>query len=245
MLSINKLGFLIAPIVALAVVGCASSPNNHVTNVKYVDFPEPGVLTTVYHGEKMVMQGAVIDDTFLMVPHSVTGVLYSIPSGYYHLRGDDDNELFFHPYTLDGKLVTRSILADPFDALAVYKKELNDPEREVCVATISGNACYDSLYQVSKRKVAVKDQVQKSIIFQGLENGVGKFLYQELLDDKVMRNENFKVDLNASNRLRYGGVDIEIKSFTDDSISYVVNSNFKRDESVITVEDPALVIQAE
>ena len=209
-------------VVVLGIVGCMSMKYNYMPQPKALDWPAQNKQTTVYVGDKMLIQGFAVQQKFLQVKGLVSGTCYDIPPGLFPMTGEDDKRYFFSAIG-SGGAVNRGAICDAYKGITVPK---NEPGK-VCVLTAPGsNVCYDALYEIVERESDHISSYQRSLLYSGSEGKQAKFTYIETNKGVVTFSNNVTYDLNKSNTINYKGARIQVHSATNENITYTVLENF-------------------
>lgn len=206
---------------ALVVAGCTSvSYNGSSTLVDRVSYPKVGEVVTAQVGDHMVEKGSLIREGILKVNKPVDGFLYDIPAKTYRQVGHDADNDFY-----ESSGVTKSLLADQLQALAVGKKAGS----QLCVVTIFGaSSCYDADYEKSSQLSEKGDGFQQTLIYNGRVGDRINIGYREFSNNAARPafNNEVEYDLSASHRIGYKGASIEVIKAGNDSITYRLLKNF-------------------
>ena len=234
LIKISFKGFrLIAALIVFTVIflsGCASPTYNYRALAKDISEPPLEKVVRVNVGEKMLVQGRFTehDAIYVREPGSV-GLLgdYTISQGYYFKQGEDKNFSFYTPLNTerDSGTVQVSALADPFEALAVDKKD-----KELCgVSIFGGYMCNEDIdFNYMKKPILSENAFQQTLIYSGKSGNVISVGYREF-SNNVARpafNNDVSYDLNESQMIGYKGAKLEIIEATNQYIEYKVVSNF-------------------
>lgn len=228
-----NLFFIIACVCSVLLNACTSVTYSPMSKLVQDDFPEIGKPTTINHGEKMVLQGAVFKQPVLHLDAPIDGVMVDFPEGDYPAIGQDDKNMFFSLSNIQGGIVTEGTFADKLKSLMTVKADRRKSDREVCAISVyNATTCYEYPYTYGAIRDTLKTSRQKTIIFHSVKQGLATFLYQEFQNNDLLRRESFEVNLNETREINYGGVKIRVLNFSDTSITYVVDKNFNLIEQV-------------
>ncbi len=212
---------LLLTIAAVAVLGgCKSTPP-----IQYSDVSLPSLNTesTVYLGERMLMQGKGHYANCITVSGG-NGVQSSIKSGQFCQR-QAGSEYF---YSTDHQAVGHK---NGYGSIVSYSSHVtyNSVENEVCATSLS---CYDStemsISYAEDQFVIQANTLQKIVEYNGRTGSVLNFTYREFTDGMARSafTTDFKMDLNEGDEIGYKGSRITIHEATNNKITYTVTKNF-------------------
>lgn len=208
-------------VAALLLSGCAVKYNPAIPKTERVDRPEIGQISKAQIGDHMLTKGVLVEQEALNLRQPVDGFLYDITQGVYPKLGQAESEQFF-----SSAGVTRSPLADPFQAVSVR----DESPRQVCVVTVfSVRACYDADFSISTVTSAHEASFQQTLIYSGRVGNKINVGYREFSSNTARPafNNDVEYDLTASNRIGYKGAEIEVLHADNTGITYKVISSFK------------------
>ena len=201
--------------------GCTSVKYNGTeTYVKQVNYPEIDKVITVYVGDHLVQKGTITEEDVLVVNQIIDGVLYDIPPQKYKQIGFDNKDDF---YSANG--VTRGVLADPIQALALGKTENS---RLCVVTTLGAKECYEGDYERKKQLSERGNGFQQTLIYSGRIGNKINIGYREFSNNTARPafNNDVEYDLSSSNTIGYKGAMLEIIKADNSSITYKLIRNF-------------------
>lgn len=194
---------------------------NYLPETEHLDWPALNQETTVYVGDRMLMQGLSVKGKALLVRSAVDGACYDIPMGTYPMLGSDENRDYF---AATG--VIKALLCDSFVGITVPKGEAG----KVCVQTVFGvNSCYDAHYEICEIETEYASGRQLSLVYSGSEGQIVKFTYVEGGMRSFVHDVTY--DLDKSRTINYRGAQIDIHEADNERITYTVRRNF-RDEDL-------------
>lgn len=221
---------LLTSFVVLFLTGCASPTYNYTPLAKDISDPPIEKIVRVNVGEKMLVQGRFTehDAIFVTEPGSfgLTGA-YTVSKGYFFKQGEDKDFKFYTPLNSEREsgTVKVSVLADPFEALAVDKKD-----NELCgVSIYGGYMCNDDVkFIYEKKPILSANSFQQTLIYSGKSDTKIFVGYREFSNNiaRPAFNNNVSYDLSESNIIGYKGAKVEVIKATNQFIEYKVLSNF-------------------
>ena len=194
--------------------------NGSDTVVKKIDFPEIGVVHTVYIGDHLIKKGVIAEEKVLVVHKLIDGVSYDIPALTYPQIGFDDENDF---YSSAG--VSKNPFADPFRALSLKKEQGS----KLCVVTVFGNtACYEGQYDRKTQMATRGSSFQQTLIYSGRVGNKINISYREFSNNTARPafNNDVEYDLSSSRVIGYKGASIEVLKADNSSITYKLIKNF-------------------
>lgn len=202
--------------------GCARVQyNGGATFIKDIDYPPLNEIVTAHIGDHLVQKGSIHEIEALEVKSPLNGALYQIPAKTYAPFGHDSEYKYF-----DSTGVSKSVLADPFKALALETK----PNGQLCVVTVFDlMSCYDGNFQITKAVHEKGNSFQQTLIYSGRIGNKINISYREFSNNiaRPAFNNNVEYDLSTSNQIGYKGALIEVIKADNNSITYKVIHNFK------------------
>ncbi len=215
--------FVFLLVLALSILGGCTTVqyNGGQRAVTDVSYPPVGTVATASVGDHLLKKGFIAEEGVLAVLQSTAGFAYQIPNGKYRQIGDDSTTDF---YNATG--VTKSMLTDPIQALAVNKH----PGAQICVVTVfGGKACYDAEYERQLQISERGNSFQQTLIYSGRVGNKINVGYREFSSSTARPafNNDVEYDLNASTTIGYKGASLEIINADNSSVTYKVLSNFK------------------
>ncbi len=214
----------------LFVAACASPKYNYVPSTTEISIPEIGSTTTVGVGDSMLRQGKYVERDAIKILQTMTvGAFgqYTFSSGYYTKVGNDQASDFFLPEnSAEGGHVTRSALADPFEAIQIMKEG-----NTICgVSVLGGKVCESDNLPFTKttRPSLEADGFQQTLIYSGKIGDKINVGYREFTNSHARPafNNDVEYDLSDSNVIGYKGAELEIIDATNRDITFKLIRNF-------------------
>jgi hypothetical protein len=223
---------LIVLLISITLIGCASPKYNYRALATDVSEPPLGKTVRVNVGESMLLQGRFTEHDAINVstPGSfgLLGV-YSVSTGYFFKQGEDKNFKFYLPLNSEREsgTVKVSVLADPFEALAVDKED-----NELCgVSVFGGYVCNDEIiFSFVKKAILSENAFQQTLIYSGKSGSNILIGYREFSNTMARPafNNDVSYDLDESTKIGYKGARLEIINATNQYIEFKVISNFNK-----------------
>ncbi len=216
-------------LLAISITGCSSIPMNAQTEYEEFSVPELNKVVTVYVGETMIDQGNAMTSNVLTVKSSIDGACFDIPRGDYLERGTTKSgKMFFNVNSANGTGVIKAALCDPAAALSVNKAQ------EICVSTpiVREASCYEGQYEISKKTLSSNSSFRQLLVYSGSVGEKINISYREFSNDTARGafTNNVEYDMSRSNTIRYKGALIEVISYDNTSIEYVVKKHIRSNE---------------
>ncbi len=214
-------------ILLIACTGCASPSYNYQPQYTNISEPPLNITSTAYVGDNMVRQGKYSEQDAIYLSQNIDiSWSYTLHSGYYLKKGEDNNSETYMPSGAeDSGLIQKAALADPPQALIIYKNK-----NRVCVATVfNAIVCENNVnYQKKKKPILSDDSFQQTLIYNGKVGEKINIGYREFSNNLARPSFNNEVeyDLSTSKLIGYKGARIEIEEATNQYIKYKVLSNF-------------------
>lgn len=229
---IKPISLLCTILFIIGLTGCATPKYNYRALATDISEPKIGQTVRVNVGERMLIQGRFIEHEAIYVstPGSF-GVFgaYSITPGYFFKQGEDKDFRFYLPLNSERESGTVKVaaLADPFEALAVDKKD-----NELCgVSIYGGYICNDEInFSYEKKAILSDNAFQQTLIYSGKSGSIIQIGYREFSNNlaRPAFNNDVSYDLDESSVIGYKGARLEIISATNEYIEYKVISNFNK-----------------
>ena len=227
-----------AALVALLVValpGCVTMKDNYVPEEKQISVPPLNEVTTASLGEDMLRQGTAITTKGVMLPQENKIGSFTLSPGFYPQTGEDEKtvQTSFATNALDpdmGQIKSPGIMPQGLK----FSKE----GRETCVVFagvygIPQKVCdHEYPYQFTTMPVYSRNAFQQTLIYSGRVGDKIKLSYREFsgnLARGAFSNEA-EYDLSKSNEIAYKGARIKVLNADNQSIRYVVLSNFNSEK---------------
>lgn len=215
-------------LISLSLIGCSSIPMNARTELKEYSLPELNKAVEVYVGESMIDQGKSTTSNVLTIPNDIDGTCFDIFKGDYIERGTDHRgRQFFHSVGIRDARVVNSPLCDPPVALSVNES------RQVCVSTpfVSEASCYDAASKITKKTIQGNSSFRQLLVYSGSVGNKINVSYRELSNDMARPafTNSVEYDMEKSRIIKYKGAEIEVLSFGNTSIKYIVKSHIRPD----------------
>ena len=220
------------PFVLIVCGGCASPSYNYQPQYTNISEPPLNTTTVAYVGDNMIRQGKYSEQDAIYLPQNIDiSWSYTLHAGYYLKKGEDNNsETYLPSGASDSGLIQKAALADPPQALMLYK----DKNRICVVTAFNGIVCENDVnYQKKKKPTMNDDSFQQTLIYNGKVGEKVNIGYREFSNNTARPsfNNDVEYDLSSSNVIGYKGARIEIEEATNQQIKYKVISNFNTNQS--------------
>lgn len=213
---------LICTLVALtSLYGCKTTQAP--INYEQVSIPQLSSETSVYLGERMLMQAKGYYGDCINVSGG-NGVQTTIKAGKY-CQSPSNNDLYFSSDKQAVGLKNGYGMVISYVDYVTYKPEKN----EVCASSLS---CYDSSEMSIDFKsndfVVEANSLQRVIEYNGRAGTILNFTYREFTGGMARSayTTDFKMDLNEGNEIGYKGSRLVIHEATNNKVTYTVLKNF-------------------
>lgn len=222
---------LLASIVVLSLVGCTTTGTTYTPTQKQLSEPPIGSVNTASLGDKLLMQGVVVERQALYFPTNQKFALGStIGSGYYpKQRETDEYEFFSNGTNQNGGGIAKDVMGLEMP----YGLALRKSDKVICAATMTGGAgiCRGGL-QFEKRNwtVAGSSSFQQTLLYNGKVGNKINIAYREFSSDlaRPAFNNDVEYDLSESNQIGYKGALLEVIEANNQMIKYKVIKNFNQ-----------------
>ncbi|MPX82949.1 hypothetical protein [Moraxella catarrhalis] len=220
---------LIAGVVGLSLVGCATTSTTYTPSRKQISEPPIGSTNTASLGDKLLLQGVMTEREALYFPTAQKFTLGStIGSGYYAKQRETAEYEFFSNGTNEtGGGTFRDVIGMEMPFGIALRKSDN----AICVTSMIGGAggCRDGL-QFEKRNwtVAGSNSFQQTLLYNGKVGNKINIAYREFSSDlaRPAFNNDVEYDLSESNQIGYKGALLEVIEANNQMIKYKVIKNF-------------------
>ena len=212
----------------LSLVGCATPLTNYQPKVVQLSEPPVNSINKAYVGDRMLMQGNVIEREALYFPTSQkTSFQHTIQQGYFPKQGESEEYIQYGIANVtDAGKVIDGILSDPTQALTLRKSD-----NAICMFTIY-NMNVDCKTGLSFEKknwaTANSNSFQQTLIYNGKVGNKINIGYREFSGDlarSAFSNE-VEYDLADSHQIGYKGALLDIIEANNQMIEYKVIKNF-------------------
>lgn len=206
------------------LAGCASSPALVFTDISY---PPLNQTSTVYLGDRLIMQGKGIKADALVV-NNLVGKYASISDATFcRTRPGSDQFISFD------KSAIRFINFVGGTRGWGRKVEYKEASNEICIDDF-WSGCFDTSYgNYSYKENAVCSEpnaLQQIIEYNGKAGNVLNFTYREFTRSRMASafTTNFTMDINEGDVINYKGARLKVIEASNQQISYQVLKNFTR-----------------
>jgi len=211
---------------AAIVSGCVSPQYNYQPNVRSLNYPFVGSISTASVGENMLTQGSeTIYEAIHVSKEIPASLVYTILPGYFLKVGENSGGNFYRAF--EGKqsgTVRYHSYADPWEA--IYLKN----NGEICVISIFNyNRCTrTSGFKKSTFRFASPNDFQQTLIYSGKIGTKINLGYREFTESmaRAAYSNDPVYDISESKEIGYKGALIEIIDATNTFIKYRVLKNF-------------------
>lgn len=222
-----KAFLLILPL-AMGIVGCATPLTNYQPQVKMISEPPISSINTAQIGDKMLMQGNVIQRDALYFPTTQkTSFQHTIQQGYYPKQGESDEYIQYgiSNETGAGKIID-GMLSDPTQAITLRKED-----NSICIFTVYNMNvdCKTGLnFEKKNWSTASANSFQQTLIYNGKVGNKINVGYREFSNDlaRPAFNNEVEYDLKESRDIGYKGALLNIIDANNQMIKYKVIRNF-------------------
>lgn len=203
-------------LLCLFSLGCSAIARNYSPETAFIEWPAINTETTVYVGDKVLVQGNVTRQEALYVSKSISRC-YDIPAGTYAKIGEENGRLFF-----SSDNVRSSFPCDPDAALFVDQDDM----KSLCVVTIfNGYGCYKADVKIVNVDAYNLNNTLQTLIYNGMMNNMISFAYIEK-DSLQEFTHNTAYDVPVET-IVYRGARIQIINADNEKITYKVLQYFK------------------
>ncbi len=224
---------IVAPLVLLAMSGCASIDYNYEPERTFFSEPPLEQRTKVAVGEPMIRQGkSVLHDAIYLPKDVKLNAYYTLRAGYYTKDGESEAGTFYSPsrYREAGK-IERAWLADESKAVFVPKSE----NSKVCVITIIDyKSCGTARVEYTSQATSSEQNFQQYLVYGGGYGLKVNVIYRELVAGyaRPAFDHSVEYDLTKSMEIGYRGARIKVIRANNEWIEYSVISYFSPDFTV-------------
>ena len=204
----------------ILLTGCSSNNFNYYPEEKFINYGEPGEIKTVLAGDSILhTQKEVLTDALEVTKH-IDEFNIIIPKGIYLKSGEDKNNIYFYPVSMEGRPVLVNKSSQYILSIA-YKKSTNKfyPDIDGGFALISFSD--GKIIKNLRTKKMDNDFLYKSLDYGGSKGQYVSFVYREGSNQQRMT-----VDTKQSKIFSYDGAKIEILKFNQDTLTCKIISHF-------------------
>lgn len=156
---------------------------------------------------------------------------YTLSPGFYPMTADD-RDVTYHSF-MQGKVpingygaLSKSFIVDPPKDIQASKIE-----QKICIVTVFGLKTCDTEwpYKRTKRLSAQPDQFQQTLLYSGRSGQKINIAYREFSGSSARPafSNDVEYDLSVSDVIGYKGARLKVKNANNESITYILISNFK------------------
>lgn len=221
-------GFLLILPTTMFLVGCATPLTNYQPQVKMISEPPTGSINTAQIGDKMLMQGNIVEREALYFPATQkTSFQHTIQQGYFPKQGDSDEYIQYSISNESGAgKVIDGVLSDPTQAITLRKAD-----NAICMFTIYNMNvdCKTGLnFEKKNWSTASANSFQQTLIYSGKVGNKINVGYREFSSDlaRPAFNNEVEYDLKESSQIGYKGALLDVVDANNQMIKYKVIRNF-------------------
>lgn len=220
---------LIAGVLGIGLVGCASPAYNYQAVPKQVSKPPLNSVNTAFVGDKMLEQGVFVDREALQVPvNTKLNFAYTLTAGNYLKTGQNEKGNYYQPVNNipNGGMVQKNPFADPFKVVML------GADGKLCVVTVFNAKSCSSEHQVKQTVIGIAsdNSFQQTLIYSGKVGNKINVGYREFSSNiaRPAFNNDVEYDLNDSKKIGYKGALLEVVDANNQNITYKVLKNFNK-----------------
>jgi hypothetical protein len=211
----------------LFLSGCTTINYGSDVSQKHYSMPSLGLVTKSYIGDYMVNQGVATTMKYLIVDYTIDGAAYDIPKGSYVQVGNYKGVDYFATSS-EGK-TSVAFIAGLFEPPLALSLEGG----KVCVTTVSYQPaqCYDSVAKVKNKTVHHDSSFKQTLIYNGSVGDKINISYREFSNNMARDSftNNVEYDMKKSKVINYKGSEIEVLTYDNTSIQFIVRKHFRDD----------------
>lgn len=222
---------LVAGVVGLGLVGCASPSYNYQATPKNISKPPLNTINTAFVGDKMLEQGLMVDREVLQAPADTkVGFSYSMTAGFYQKTGQNEKGSYYQPINniSGGGVVQKGVFSDPF------KDVMLGSDGRLCIVTVFNAKVCTEKHETKQTttSIASDNSFQQTLIYSGKVGNKINVGYREFSSNlaRPAFNNDVEYDLNQSKQIGYKGALLEVLDADNQSIKYKVLRNFNKIE---------------
>ena len=223
----------------LILEACASTPTpNYVASRVPISFPKLGQETTVSLGEDMLRQGFYTEEDGIELSEENNIKGYKLSQGFYPQIADDKDNTY-HSFRNQANREGAGYIPQATDFLGFplpspQSIRASKNKQETCVITggINGPICdTEHGYTRTRQKVLSERDLQQTLIYSGRVGDRIKIGYRESSGNiaRPAFSNEAEYDLSTSTEIAYRGARIKVLKADNQSIQYIVLSNFNTD----------------
>jgi hypothetical protein len=226
---------LISGLALTALAGCVTMKDNYTPETKQISVPPLNEITTASLGEDMLRQGTATTTKGVLLQQQNKIGAFTLSPGFYPQTGEDKDVVFtsFATNALDpdmGRVTASGLLPQGL--------KFSKAGQETCVVFpgaygIPSKVCdHEYPYEFTTMPVYSRNSFQQTLIYSGRVGDKIKLSYREFsgnLARGAFSNEA-EYDLSKSSEIAYKGARIKVLNADNQSIKYVVLSNFNSKE---------------
>lgn len=207
----------------LVLNGCSTyMKHNYVPSAVKADWPEIEKETTVFVGDRMLIQGYTAKSPVLSIDKFVDGACFDIPTGEYPIVGKDAEKQYFSFKGSSGA-VERASMCDQPAGIAVF----DNNQKEACVVTMFGSiVCYAADYSIKSVETTHASNKQSSLLYSGRDGDQIKFTYVSIQGGTPIFAHNVSYNIKESDVIGYRGARIKIHNSSNEQVTYTVLQTF-------------------
>ncbi|AWW75862.1 hypothetical protein CD351_05692 [Erythrobacter sp. KY5] len=226
-----------ATLCMLSIVGCTTIQTNYVPETRQISFPQIGSEQTASIGEEMVKQGTATTTNGAVTnrENNIRGVVLS--PGFYPQIGEDENYIYttfggagspseFGRVITTGNLFGSNVL--PQSIRFAKNKQETCAVGPSTYGITSANCDSEFSYRFEKRPIVSANNFQQTLIYSGRVGNRIRISYREFSGSTARPafSNEAEYDLSESEFIAYRGARLRVLNANNESITYVVESNF-------------------
>jgi len=220
---------------ASGLAGCVTMKDNYTPEVQQLSVPPLNEPTTVSLGEDMLRQGTAVTTKGVRLPRQNKIGSFTLSPGFYPQTGEDEESVYtsFSTNKLDpdmGRVSGGIVLPQ---GLKFDKKRQQTCVIYAGVYGITQKLCdHEYPYEITTMPVYSSNSFQQTLIYSGRLGNKIKISYREFSGNMARGafSNDAEYDLSTSDTIAYKGAKIKVLSADNQSIKYVVLSNFNSTE---------------
>ncbi|MGE6794439.1 MULTISPECIES: hypothetical protein [Psychrobacter] len=212
----------------LGLTGCATPLTNYQPKVVQMSEPPVNSINKAYVGDRMLMQGSVVEREALYFPISQkTSFQHTIQQGYFPKQGESDEYIQYSIInTAEAGKVIDGVLSDPTQSLTLRKSD-----NAICIFTIYNMNvdCKTGLnFEKKNWATASSNSFQQTLLYNGKVGNKINIGYREFSGDSARSafSNEVEYDLTDSRQIGYKGALLDIIEANNQLIEYKVIKNF-------------------
>ncbi|HFG1789556.1 TPA: hypothetical protein ACGF4R_003575 [Vibrio cholerae] len=217
-------------IFAVFMSGCTTINYGSEVSQNHYSLPELGVVTKSYVGDHMVDQGVATTMKYLTISNTIDGAAYDIPKGSYVQIGNYKGIEYFATSS-EGK-TNVSFIVGLFEPPLALSLEAG----KICVTTVSYQPaqCYEGIAKIQNKTVHGESSFKQTLIYNGSVGNKINISYREFSNGMARDSftNNVEYDMKKSKIINYKGSVIEVLSYDNTSIEFIVKKHFRENFEV-------------